>query len=68
MARCLIVGCGCHGRQLAAELIARGDHQTSISRELVDGRNDRITIGNGQRSARAEIVLDVDHDQRVHGR
>ena len=33
MARCLIVGCGCRGRALAAELVARGHTVRGTSRQ-----------------------------------
>lgn len=37
MARCLIIGCGCRGRSLAAELIARGHAVRGTTRDP-DGR------------------------------
>src|SRR5215467_6635115 len=39
------------------------DYMRESGSQLVDHRDDRITIGNRERSAEAEIVLDVD-DQK----
>jgi hypothetical protein len=35
--------------------------------QAVHDRHDRVGSGNGQRTAVAEIVLHVDHDQRLVG-
>src|SRR5437667_5870498 len=41
------------------------DHMSEGSRQPVDRRDDCIAIGNGERTARAEIVLDIDDQQYV---
>jgi hypothetical protein len=38
-------------------------------REVVDGRDDRIGIGNGQAASGAEVILHIDnHESRIHVR
>jgi hypothetical protein len=34
-------------------------------REPVDNRNDRVSLGHGQRAAGTEVPLHVDHDERI---
>ncbi len=43
------------------------DHGPVFGHQRVDRRHHRIAIRNRERAARAEIVLDVDHDQGVGG-
>ncbi|MNV93810.1 hypothetical protein D3C71_1885420 [compost metagenome] len=45
--------------------VLRQDHMLEPPDEIVDRRHDLIASGNGKRSARAEIVLHVDDDQRL---
>src|SRR6266436_2023194 len=41
------------------------DHVGEGSRQSVDRRDDRIAVGNCERSTGAEIVLDIDDQQNV---
>ena len=46
--------------------VARGDHEVEAVQELVDRLRDPIALGHGQRTARREVVLEVDDQEGVH--
>jgi hypothetical protein len=45
--------------------VARGDDQVEVARvdELVDAAGDRVAVGDRQRPARDEVVLEVDDQE-----
>jgi hypothetical protein len=45
--------------------ILRQHHMAEAAGEPIDRRNDFVAFGNGKLAARAEVVLDVDHQQDV---
>lgn len=50
---------------MAGRVPILSSHGQGEAREQpVDYRNDRIPVFNGQASARAEVVLHINHDQR----
>jgi len=46
--------------------VARGDHQGSFGREPIDRSDDLVAAGHREGAAGTEVVLDIDHDQRLH--
>src|SRR4051812_16853461 len=48
--------------------VARGDHQVESVEKLVDRPGDPIAFRYWQRTARREVVLEVDDQESVHGR
>ena len=48
--------------------VARGDHEVEAVEELVDRPRDPIAVGDRQRTARREVVLEVDDQEGVHER
>ncbi len=48
--------------------VARGDHEVEAVEELVDRPGDPIAVGDRQRAARREVVLEVDDQEGVQRR
>jgi 8-oxo-dGTP pyrophosphatase MutT (NUDIX family) len=46
--------------------VTRGDDVARLAGEPVDGLDHRIAVGNRERTAGAEVILDVDDDQAFH--
>ena len=46
--------------------VARGDDEVEAVQERVDRLRDPSPVGDGQRTARREIVLEVDDQEGVH--
>ncbi len=46
--------------------VARGDDIARLAGEPVDRLDHRVAVGNGERAAKAEVVLNVDDDQAFH--
>jgi Trk K+ transport system NAD-binding subunit len=63
VARCLIIGCGCRGRSLAVELIARGHAVRGTTREeggraAIEGLGAEAYVGDPDRVATLALALD----------
>ena len=63
MARCLIIGCGCRGRSLAAELVgrghaARGTTRDPGQREAIEASGAEAFVGHPDRIATLVPALD----------
>jgi hypothetical protein len=49
--------------------VLRQEEMPKAVRQVVDGRDDRIGIGNGQAASGAEVILHIDnHESRIHVR
>jgi hypothetical protein len=46
--------------------VLSGDRQGKKGEEAVDRLNHLVSTGHWERSAREKIVLDIDHNQRLH--
>ena len=46
--------------------VLRRNHEVENRLDAICHRNDLVTARDGQRSAREEVVLDIDEDQRSH--
>src|SRR5689334_9669487 len=47
--------------------ILRERHMVETFRKLIDDRHHGVTLGNGERAARTEIILHVDNEEQVVG-
>ena len=46
--------------------VLRGDDEVEFVLQAVRDGNDRVAVGDGQRAAGDEVVLNVDEDEGVH--
>ena len=48
--------------------VLRDDHGVKAAHQRIDARDDLVPAIHGKRAAGAEIILDVDDEESMHGR